>query len=215
MTKTLDSVFCHTRSLRRSAANFVIASENSPLRNSPRVLSAKRFDRVEKMKRTVKLSLGFCIAMLTIALAAPHLSSPKLVLRFLPKDVYEAGKDHPAPSLPKRLLGHLLLVITAAYAVWAYRDISDGIRREKVSFKEAYKRLLAFLMIEKVFDITCLDQILCMSSGYYQRFYPETKECAGWKDRAWNNKNQAARIILYPLLCAVQTFLITERREGS
>ena len=111
----------------------MIASENSPLRNSPRVLSAKRFDRVEKMKRTVKLSLGFCIAMLTIALAAPHLSSPKLVLRFLPKDVYEAGKDHPAPSLPKRLLGHLLLVITAAYAVWAYRDISDGIRREKVS----------------------------------------------------------------------------------
>ena len=193
----------------------MIASENSPLRNSPRVLSAKRFDRVEKMKRTVKLSLGFCIAMLTIALAAPHLSSPKLVLRFLPKDVYEAGKDHPAPSLPKRLLGHLLLVITTAYAVWAYRDISDGIRREKVSFKEAYKRLLAFLMIEKVFDITCLDQILCMSSGYYQRFYPETKECAGWKDRAWNNKNQAARIILYPLLCAVQTFLITERREGS
>lgn len=96
----------------------MIASENSPLRNSPRVLSAKRFDRVEKMKRTVKLSLGFCIAMLTIALAAPHLSSPKLVLRFLPKDVYEAGKDHPAPSLPKRLLGHLLLVITAAYAVW-------------------------------------------------------------------------------------------------
>ena len=170
----------------------MIASENSPLRNSPRVLSAKRFDRVEKMKRTVKLSLGFCIAMLTIALAAPHLSSPKLVLRFLTKDVYEAGKDYPAPSLPKRLLGHLLLVITAAYAVWAYRDISDGIGREKVSFKEAYKRLLAFLMIEKVFDITCLDQILCMSSGYYQRFYPETKECAGWKDRAWNNKNQAA-----------------------
>ena len=70
--------------------------------------------------------------MLTIALAAPHLSSPKLVLRFLPKDVYEAGKDHPAPSLPKRLLGHLLLVITAAYAVWAYRDISDGIRLESV-----------------------------------------------------------------------------------
>lgn len=110
----------------------MIASENSPLRNSPRVLSAKRFDRVEKMKRTGKLSLGFCIAMLTIALAAPHLSSPKLALRFLPKDVYEAGKDHPAPSLPKRLLGHLLLVITAAYAVWAYRDISDGIRLESV-----------------------------------------------------------------------------------
>ena len=151
--------------------------------------------------------------MLTVVLAIPHLSSPKLVLRFLPKDVYEAGKDHPAPSLPKRLLGHLLLVITAAYAVWAYKDIADGIRRERVSFKEAYKRLLAFLMIEKAFDIICLDQILCMSTGYYQRFYPETRECSGWKDRSWNNKNQAVRIILYPLLCAAQALLITRIGE--
>ena len=165
------------------------------------------------MKRTVKLSLGFCFAMLTVVLAIPHLSSPKLVLRFLPKDVYEAGKDHPAPSLPKRLLGHLLLVIMAAYVAWAYKDIVDGIRRDRASFKEAYKRLLTFLMIEKTFDIICLDQILCMSTGYFQRFYPETKECTGWKDRSWNNKNQAVRIILYPLLCAAQALLITRRGE--
>ena len=31
--------------------------------------------------------------MLAPVLIAPHLASPKLVLRFLPKDVYEAGKD--------------------------------------------------------------------------------------------------------------------------
>lgn len=166
------------------------------------------------MKRAVRLSLGLCFAMLTLAMAAPHFSSPKLVLRFLPKDFYEAGKDHPEPSFAKRLIGHLLLLIVAAYMLWAGKDISDGIKREKVSFKEAYKRLLTFLMVEKAFDILCLDQILCMSSGYYQRFYPETKDCAGWKDRAWNNKNQAARIILYPLLCAAQAFLLTKQREA-
>ena len=33
----------------------------------------------------------------------------QLVLRFLPKDVYEDGKDHPAPSLPKQILCLLLL----------------------------------------------------------------------------------------------------------
>lgn len=47
--------------------------------------------------------------MLALVLIAPHLASPKLVLRFLPKDVYEAGKDHPAPSLPKQILCLLLL----------------------------------------------------------------------------------------------------------
>ena len=38
-----------------------------------------------------------------LVLIAPHLAPPKLVLRFLPKDVYEAGKDHPSPSLLKQL----------------------------------------------------------------------------------------------------------------
>ena len=66
-------------------------------------------------------------------------------------------------------------------------------------------------MIEKAFDIVCLDQFLCMSTGYYQRFYPETKECAGWKNQSWNNKNQAVRLVLYPVLCAVQAYLLTGR----
>lgn len=166
------------------------------------------------MKRTVQLSLGMCLIMLALVLAAPHLASPKLVLRFLPKDVYEAGKDHPAPSLVKRLLCHLLLLMAAVYMVWAYRDISEDIRREKLSFKEAYRRLLVFIMTEKAFDIVCLDQVLCMSTGYYQRFYPETKECAGWKDRTWNNRNQAVRLVLYPVLCAVQAYLLTGRSQG-
>ena len=39
------------------------------------------------MKRTVKLSLGMSFIMMAIALISPHLASPKLVLRFLPKDV--------------------------------------------------------------------------------------------------------------------------------
>ena len=107
------------------------------------------------MKRTVRLSLGMSFIMLALVLIAPHLASPKLVLRFLPKDVYEAGKDHPSPSLPKRLLCHLLLAMAAAYMVWAYKDVAEGIKRDRLSFGEAYKRLLAFLLVEKAFDI-CL-----------------------------------------------------------
>ena len=131
------------------------------------------------MKRTVKLSLGMSFIMMAIALISPHLASPKLVLRFLPKDVYEAGKDHPAPSLPKQLLCHLLLAMAAVYMVRAYKDVTGGIKRERLSFGEAYKRLLTFLLVEKTFDIVCLDQILCMSTDYYQRCYPETKGCEG------------------------------------
>ena len=56
-----------------------------------------------------------------------------------------------------------------------------------------------------------LDQILCMSTDYYQRCYPETRGCSGWKNRAWNNKNQAVRLVLYPILCAIQAYLFTKR----
>ena len=163
------------------------------------------------MKRTVRLSLGMSFIMLVIALISPHLASPKLVLRFLPEDVREAGRDHPTPSPAKQLLGHLLMAMAAVYIVWAYRDIADGIKREKLSFGGAYKRLLTFLMVEKAFDIVCLDQILCMSTDYYQRCYPETRGCSGWKNRAWNNKNQAVRLVLYPVLCAVQAYLLTKK----
>ncbi len=165
------------------------------------------------MKRTVKLSLGMSFIMLALVLIAPHLASPKRVLRYLPEDVCEAGKDHPAPSLAKQVLFYLLLAMAAVYIVWAYKDVADGIKRERLSFGEAYKRLLTFLLVEKAFDIVCLDQILCMSTDYYQRCYPETRGCNGWKNRAWNNKNQAVRLVLYPVLCAAQAYLLTRRTE--
>ncbi len=112
-----------------------------------------------------------------------------------------------------QLLCHLLLAMAAVYMVRAYKDVTGGIKRERLSFGEAYKRLLTFLLVEKTFDIVCLDQILCMSTDYYQRCYPETKGCEGWKDRSWNNKNQAVRLVLYPIFCAVQAYLLTKREK--
>ena len=93
------------------------------------------------MKRTVGLSLGMSFIMLALVLIAPHLASPKLVLRFLPKDVYEAGKDHPAPSLPKQLLCHLLLAMAAVYMIWAYKDVAGGIEKRMTGTRPVMKKL--------------------------------------------------------------------------
>ena len=95
--------------------------------------------------------------------------------------------------------------------LWKQKLLKKGEVRDRLSFGEAYKRLLAFLLVEKAFDIVCLDQILCMSTDYYRRCYPETRGCSGWKHRAWNNKNQAVRLVLYPILCAIQAYLFTKR----
>ena len=46
------------------------------------------------MKRTVRLSLGMSFIMLALVLIAPHLAPPKLVLRFLPKDMDYYHDEH-------------------------------------------------------------------------------------------------------------------------
>ena len=167
------------------------------------------------MKRTVKLSLAFSGIMGLLVLLLPYFASPKLVLRFLPKDIYEAGKDHPAPSPKRQLVGHLLTAAAGCTIVLIMKDIINRIKREKVGFNEAFKRLLAFLYIEKAFDIIVLDQFLCMTSGYYKKFYPETKNCEGWKNRDWNNKQQLVRLLFFPILCAVEAYYLTRSKNSA
>ena len=164
------------------------------------------------MKRTIKRSLTVSVLMGLLVMILPYLAPPKLVLRFLPKDIYEAGMDHPAPSRKKQLLGHVLTLIFLGYFILIMKKNADEIRQENVDLGEAFKRLMVFLYVEKAFDIIVLDQFLCMTSGWYQRFYPETKDCAGWHNRGWNNRQQAARLLLYPIVCAVQAHLLTKER---
>lgn len=143
----------------------------------------------------------------------PYLAPPKLVLKFLPKDIYEVGRNHPAPSKGKQLLGHILTLLFLGFFLRIMKENSDEIKREELGFWEAFKRLMAFLYVEKAFDIIVLDQFLCMTSGWYKRFYPETKDCAGWHDRGWNSRQQGARLLLYPIVCAVQAHLLTKERK--
>ena len=166
------------------------------------------------MKQTIKRSVMVSAMMGALVLVIPYLAPPKLVLRFLPEDIYEAAKDHPAPSKKKQLLGHLLTAAFCGYFAWTMKDNADRIKREHLGFTEAFKRLTVFMYMIKAFDIIALDQLLCMTSGYYKRFYPETKDCAGWHDRGWNNKKQGTRLLLYPVICAVQAYLLTKKGRG-
>lgn len=167
------------------------------------------------MKRMVKRSLTVSISMGILVLIIPYLAPPKLVLKFLPKDIYEAGKDHPAPSKKRQLIGHILTLLFLGYFIYIMKKNADDIKREDLGFAEAFKRLMVFLYTEKAFDIIVLDQFLCMTSGWYKHFYPETKDCAGWHNRGWNNKQQAARLLLYPIACAVQAHLLTRGNKEN
>ena len=130
------------------------------------------------MKRTVKLSLGMSFIMLALVMLAPHLASPKLVLRFLPEDIYEAGKDHPVPSLPKRLLCHLLLLMAAAYMVWAYSIIENSAIANTSAMGEKLAKMMKIPGMSSFF-LSLWDPIsrkmFGESCGFQNVFYPREK----------------------------------------
>ena len=65
------------------------------------------------MINTLLCLVYVCALSLFYILVIPPLASTKLFLRFLPRDVREAAKDHPDPPRARRGLGWLLTAVLA------------------------------------------------------------------------------------------------------
>ncbi len=152
------------------------------------------------MIKTILVALFLCIIEIFVIVVASPMAKPSLVLRFLPEDVRLAGKDHPEPPKGKQTIAHLLLAIflVAMFGGIIYLGI-DGVRNG-YGFWKLTTRFIIMLYVMKAFDIIVQDQWLVMTVGYFKKIFPETSDCAGWKNREFNNKNQIARIIAYPFL---------------
>ncbi len=152
------------------------------------------------MIRTIITALLLCLMEFVVVLAASPMAKPSLVLRFLPADVREAAKDHPEPPMYKQMAAHILfgIFILSMLAGILYIGI-DGVK-SGCGFPALTGRFILMLYIMKAYDIIVQDQWLVLTVGYFKKLFPETADCAGWKDRGFNNKNQIIRIILYPFL---------------
>ncbi len=173
-----------------------------------RLLIWKRFEaEVHILRTTIVTSLILCVVeFLTIILASP-MAKPDLVLHFLPKDIREAAKDHPEPPKRKQMAAHILLGVFLLVFLGGMLFLGiDGLKRG-YGFGKLTLRFISMLYIIKIFDILVQDQWLVMTSGFFQRIFPETKDCAGWHNRRFNNKNQLVRIIVYPFLCMLTAAL--------
>ena len=156
------------------------------------------------MIKTIITAVILCfVEFLSILIICP-LAKPKLVLSFLPKDVKKAAQNHPEPSKWKQMIAHCVFVSFLASMLGGiiYLGI-DGIK-SGYGFWRLAGRFIFLLYLLKLYDILVQDQWLVMSTGYFQRIFPETKDCKGWKDRHFNDKNQIVRLIAYPF-CALAT----------
>ena len=153
------------------------------------------------MIKTIVVSLIMCVIEFLAIVSISPLAKPSLVLRFLPADIRETAKDHPEPSAIKQFTAHCILVLfLISFAGGIIYLGIDGLRAG-YGFWRLWLRFLICLYIIKAFDILVQDQWLVMTSGFYKKLFPETKDCKGWKDRSWNNKNQIIRLIAFPFLC--------------
>lgn len=160
-----------------------------------------------RMLTTLITSLILCaVEFLTIVLASP-MAKPSLILHFLPEDIRAAAKDHPEPPKWKQMIAHILLAVFLLAFLGGIVFLGvDGLKHGYGFWKLTLRFILALYII-KLFDIVVQDQWLVMTSGFFQRIFPETKDCAGWRNRGFNNRNQLVRIVTYPFLCMLTAAL--------
>ena len=140
-----------------------------------------------------------CLLSLVVILIIPHFAATKVLMRFLPRDIREAAKAHPDPSVGRQTIGYLLTALAAAgYAGVLYFLGADGIRRG-YGFWLLFGRFMLFMYGYKLFDILVQDQYIVITRKYFVQFYPETRNCRSWDDRSFNTKNQLIRLIAFRL----------------
>ena len=151
--------------------------------------------------------VAVCLLSLAFILVIPHFAATKVLMRFLPRDIREAAKAHPDPSVGRQTIGYLLTALAAAgYAGLLCFLGADGIRRG-YGFWLLFGRFMLFLYGYKLFDILVQDQYIVITRKYYVKFYPETKGCKSWDDRSFNTKNQMIRLIAFPFVCALMAWI--------
>ena len=151
--------------------------------------------------------VAVCLLSLAFILVIPHFAATKVLMSFLQQDIQEAAKAHPDPSLGKQMIGYLMTALAAAgYAGLLFFLGADGLRRG-YGFWLLFGRFMLFLYGYKLFDILVQDQYIVITRKDFVQFYPETRKCRSWDDRSFNTKNQLIRLIAFPFVCALMTWI--------
>ena len=150
------------------------------------------------MLTTLIVTAITCFCSLGLILVIPYFGKTKLVMRFLPKDIQAAAREHSDPAPGRLLIGYLLTLVTLFVFVGSYVYLgADGLRRG-CGFWALWGRFIVALYGYKLFDILVQDQYIVITRQYFVKFYPETKNCLSWHDRSFNTKNQLIRLIAFP-----------------
>ncbi|MDO4420989.1 MAG: hypothetical protein Q4C15_02965 [Eubacteriales bacterium] len=155
------------------------------------------------MVLTLVLSLIGCISLFLAIWGLTVTLPTNLLVKNFPVDVQDCLKPR-LENLPmsfKRVIGWIILIgfcilFIGLFIVGGVDGIKNG-----YTFLEFFLRFFIIGALIKVFDIVCLDYILLTKTQFFQHYFPETKNCIGWKQFGYNRKQQLRQCIAIPVGC--------------
>jgi len=134
---------------------------------------------------------------------------PKFGVQSMPEDIKE--KIMSMPELPKwrTIIGYIGVSILVLGVIGVL--IAAGVLavREKLSFGMIFARYLIILWGYKAFDIICLDWFLITKTRFFQKVFPITENCEGYRQFGFNKKKQCMRVIAMPIISFVISWILT------
>ena len=160
------------------------------------------------MITTLLLLLGIYVLAVLYILVGVFLI-PKFAVTSMPEDIKAIVRQRPDLPRWKTILGYCCAAVIFAGLLGAFIYAGVDAARNNFSFFETFLRFFILLMGYKLFDIVCLDWWLITKSHLFQRVFPETEGCEGYRQFGFNRKKQLARLIAFPILSLVIAALIT------
>ncbi|MCM1055013.1 MAG: hypothetical protein NC394_05740 [Bacteroides sp.] len=163
---------------------------------------------------TTALTFGLTAILFLMILTATLTLPSKALTKNFPKDVQEslAPRLDNLPMSAKRIFGiFVLIILGAAMLGLVIVGGADGLRCG-YDFWRIFLRFLIMFGGVKAFDIIGLDYFLLSRSHFFQHFFPETENCAGWKNFGFNRKQQIRQCVAIPICCAALAGIFTLMR---
>jgi hypothetical protein len=151
-----------------------------------------------------------CLMILTATVFMPY----RGLAKNFPKDVQEALRPRldeidRQPKAP-RIFGCILIIIMCLMFVGVFIIVGiDGMKND-FTFSQFLLRFMIIAFVTKAFDIIALDYFLLTKTNFYPKFFPETKDCAGWKQFGYNRKQQIGQSIFMLICCFVLALIFTK-----
>lgn len=160
---------------------------------------------------TILLSIMMMAGLFLMLLAGVGFIQDKRFFTSAPKEVQDAVLPRQERFPGAHALGWLLGIVSVALMLGAVViGAMNGIQ-EGFGFLPFFIRFFVMIILLKAFDILFFDWfLLCHSGfGFFQYFYPETKEVLGLHLFGYNKKSHIIQVILFTLVAILLAWICT------